>query len=287
MYQEDTMMSKLTNSWNLVKASARVLSADKELLIFPILSTIGTAIVSLTFFLPMWLTNAFETMFTDQFRIFTYVMMFLFYVVQYTVVFFANTALVGAALIRLKGGDPTVGDGIRIAGEKFGPILGYALIAATVGMLLRMVSERSKGLGRIMVSLVGLGWNLATFLVVPILAVENVGPIEAIKRSTALLKKTWGEQIAGNVGIGAVFGLIFAGILVLSIGAILVSALILESVWLSITLGVFMVILLTVTGLINSTLNGIYSAAVYQYAATGQSDGFFDRQLVENAFVRS
>lgn len=280
------MMNKLTNSWNLVKASARVLSADKELLIFPILSTIGTAIVSLTFFLPMLLTNAFETMFTDQFRILTYAVMFLFYVVQYTVVFFANTALVGAAIIRLKGGDPTVGDGLRIAGEKFVPILGYAVIAATVGMILRMVSERSRGLGRIVVSLIGLGWNLATFLVVPILAVEDVGPIEAIKRSTALLKKTWGEQIAGNVGIGAVFALIFAGILILGIGAILVAAIVLESVWLSVSLGVLLVILLTVTGLISSTLNGIYSAAVYQYAATGRSDGFFDRNLVENAFVQ-
>ena len=32
--------------------------------------------------------------------------------------------------------------------------------------------------------------------------------MEAIKRSANLLKKTWGEQIVGNFGVGIVFGLL-------------------------------------------------------------------------------
>ena len=137
----------------------------------------------------------------------SYVLAFLFYVVSYTVIFFCNTALVGAAMIRLEGGDPTLRDGFRIAFDRLPQIIGYALIAATVGMILRWISERAGIVGQIIIGIIGFAWNIATFLVVPVLAVEKVGPIEAIKRSAGLLRRTWGEQLVGNAGIGIVFGL--------------------------------------------------------------------------------
>lgn len=278
------MFTKISNSWNLVKASAKVLRADKELVIFPILSTIGVFIVTLTFFVPTILAGALDTMFTKDTQILGYIVLFFFYLAQYTVIFFANTALVGAALIRLRGGDPTVGDGIRIAFSHFGVILGYALIAATVGMLLKMVSEKSKGLGRTIISLIGLAWNLATFLVVPVLAVENVGPIEAIKRSVRLLKKTWGEQIAGNLGMGAFFGVLTFLILLFGIAASVFTAIYVQSIWLTAVVAAIFILILVFTGLINSTLNGVYTAAVYLYAVDGRADGFFEPEMVKNAF---
>ena len=142
------MFEKFSNSWKLFKAAASVLAADRELLIFPIISTIGVIIISLTFAVPMFLSNFFDTLFSDKFGILGYVVLFLFYIVQYTVVFYANTALVGAAMIRLNGGDPTVKDGFRIANSRFGAIIGYALISATVGMILKAL-QRQKGLVRI------------------------------------------------------------------------------------------------------------------------------------------
>ena len=108
-----------------------------------------------------------------------------FYLAQYTVIFFCNTALVGAAMIRLDGGDPSVSDGFRIASERIGKIVAYAFISATVGMFFRWLSEKGL-LGRIVAGLIGVTWNIATYLVVPVLVVEDVGPIEAIKRSAAL-----------------------------------------------------------------------------------------------------
>ena len=113
------MLQRITNSWELVKASARVLAADKELLIFPILSTVGVLAVTAVFILPMIVGGIFDSLFSDEFSVFGTVAVFLFYIVQYTIIFFANTALVGAAMIRLRGGDPTVGDGIRIATKQF------------------------------------------------------------------------------------------------------------------------------------------------------------------------
>lgn len=279
------MFEKLTNSWELAKASFRVLMEDKELIVFPIVSAIGTLIVSLTFALPLFLSGLVDSLFSENFQLFGFFILFLFYIVQYTVIFFANTALVGAALIRLQGGNPTVGQGFQIAFSRLLNIIGYALIAATVGMLLRTVSERSRGLGRFVVSLIGFAWNIATFLVVPVLAVEGVGPIEAIKRSATLLRRTWGEQIAGNFGIGTVFGLISFGIVLAGMIFGVWAFIGLESAALAIIVFVVMVIALILVGLINSTLSGIYAAAVYQYAETGHTGGFFDDSMVQKTFI--
>jgi hypothetical protein len=176
-----------------------------------------------------------------------------------------------------------VSDGFRIAASRKGSILGYALIAATVGMLLRAFSQRSRGLGRVIVSLVGFAWNVATYLVVPVLAVENIGPIDAIQRSTQLLKRTWGEQIGGHLGIGAVFVLVYLAEIVVLLPVVFFGIQ-LQSAGLLIGAGGVFVLFLMLTGLVQSTLEGIYAAAVYQYATTGQAGSFFDEQLVRGAF---
>ena len=277
------MFQRISNSWELVKESLRVLQADKELLIFPVISSIGVVIVSLTFLLPMLIAGAFDAIFARGGEVMGFIVFFAFYIVQYTVIFFANTALVGAAMIRLRGGDPTVSDGLQIASKHFGAILGYALVSATVGMILRLLSQRGGTIGRIISGLFGLAWNVATFLVVPVLAMEDVGPIEAIKRSTSLLKRTWGEQIAGNLGIGIIFGLLVFGLIILG-GVVTVLAASIQSTALIILIVCVFVLAIVLVALMHSALNGIYMAAVYQYASDGKTGGFFDQQLVESAF---
>lgn len=276
------MFQRLESSWKLVKASASVLQSDKELIIFPIISTIGVLIVMLTFAVPLFFAGILDSMTQNGLGVFHYLILFLFYVVQYTVIIFANSALVGAATIRLKGGDPTAGDGFRIALQHLGNILGYALIAATVGTILRAISERGS-LGRFIASLVGMAWNLIVFLAVPVLVVEGIGPMQAIKRSGELLKKTWGEQLVGNLGIGLIFGLaimvvIFAGI------PLIIFAVTTQNIAFIIGSVVFVVLAIALLGIIQSTLNGIYAAAVYQYAVSGDAGTFFDPELVKNAF---
>jgi hypothetical protein len=279
------MWERLSNSWSLVKASGAVLRADKELMVFPIVSAALSVVVLLTFALPAFLAGVFDsrTIGESGFPVAGYVIGFLFYVVQYFAIFFCNTALVGAALIRLRGGDPTVGDGFRIAASRLPAILGYALLAATVGMILRALSKRAGWLGRIVVSLVGLAWNLATYLVVPVLAVENVGPIEAVKRSAGYLRKTWGEQIVGNLGMGAVFGLMSFGTVAGGVLLLIVAAAA-ESAALAILVVVLVALALLAIALVSSALHGVYAAAVYRYAAEGDADSFFSAEMVRSAF---
>lgn len=278
------MFDRLSRSWTLVKASAAVLAADKELLVFPVVSSVLVILVSITFAVPMILAGLFDATVGDSGLPFvSYVLGFLFYVVQYFVIFFCNTALVGAALIRLRGGDPTVGDGFRIARSRLGPIFGYALIAATVGMVLRAISERSGFIGRLVIGLIGMAWNLATFLVVPVLAVEDVGPVEAVKRSAEYLRKTWGEQIAGTMGMGLVFGLLSVGTVIVGI-ALFVGAAATQSIVLMVAVGVTTIILLLGLALLSAALGGVYAAAVYRYAAEGDAGTFFSADMVRGAF---
>lgn len=276
------MFQRISNSWDLVKASGAVLMADKELIVYPVISSISLIIVTILFIFPFFFSGLLDS-FTGGIGLFGYLFLFLFYVVQYFVIIFFNTALISAALIRLKGGDPTVRDGFNAAIGRLRTILGYALISATVGLILRAIAERSNFLGQIVVSLIGLAWNLATFLAIPILVVEDVGPWEAIKRSSSLLKRSWGEQIVGNLSISLIFGLLaFVVILIdilLAVLFIVLNAPLLTVIPLVISLPV-----LVALTFISSSLSGIFSAAVYQYAIGEGSDQFFPEDMVAGAF---
>lgn len=279
-------MKRIRRSWELAKASFDVLMKDKELMIFPIISAIAMVIVSVVFFVPTLLTNFLDTIFDTGIPVFGYVGLFLFYLVQYTVVYFFSTALVGAALIRLRGGDPTVKDGFNVAFKRLPQILGWSALSATVGLILNILSDSSekngKGIGQIISSILGAAWNVVTFLVVPILAAEGLGPIEALKRSWELLKRSWGEQISGTISIGLVFGLIgFLGSVVL-IGAGVGLSFALDTFIPGIIFGLLFIGYIMIISLLSSTLSGIFTAAVYAYAAEGQV-GMFDEVLIQGA----
>ncbi len=273
------MFEKFTRSWELTKASAEVLRSDKELLLFPVISSLAALLVAATFLVPIFGLHLFEG---GQIGPLGFVVGFLFYVCQYFVIFYFNVALVGAAMIRLEGGDPTVGDGLRIARSKAGAILGYAAIAATVGIILKAVEKRAGFLGRIVIGLVGAAWTVATFMVVPVLVAQDVGPLEAVKESVNLLKKTWGENIIGTGGIGIVFGLLIVATIIVGVVASIAAAAL--SPYLAITMAVITVLAVIVLGVIQAALGGIYAAALYRYAVDGQAPAGFGGNTLQLAF---
>lgn len=282
------MFQRYSTSWELVKASAAVLRSDKHLIVFPLVSFLAVVLVTITFAVPAFLAGLFDGAIQHgssevQVHPLGYVLGFLFYLTQYFVIFFANAALIGAAMIRLRGGAPTLRDGFGIAMSHVGSIFGYALIAATVGVVLRTLSERAGILGRIVVSLIGLAWNVATYLVVPVLITEKAGPIGSVKRSSELLKRTWGEQIVGNASISLITGLILLGIFLLGIPLIVFAAMS-QSTALIVASLAFTGLALATLALVSAALGGIYTAAIYRYAAEGASDGFFRPELVRDAF---
>jgi len=272
------MFDKFSRSWELAKASAAVLRADKELLVFPVLSGLAAMVLMATFVLPIFALRLFE----HGMSIPGAILGFLFYFCSYSIAFFFNSALVGAALIRLQGGDPTVADGFAAARSRIGPILGYAAIAATVGMALQAMKQKDNLAVRLIGSGLGVAWTLSTFLVVPVLVAENVGPIDSIKQSVALLKRTWGENAIGNVGLGAVFGLLMFGTIVVGVALVVASAMV--SVQLAIAVGVLVLLAAVLLGIIQSALSAIYSAALYRYATVGEAPAGFEGTAIATAF---
>jgi hypothetical protein len=278
------MFEKFSRSWSLVKASAGVLRADKELLLFPLMSSLAAIGVLASFALPV---IGFDWLPAEEESISPALMLWAlaFYISQYFVIFFFNTALVGAAMIRLDGGDPTVRDGLRIAASKIGAIFGYAVIAGTVGLLLQMLEQRAGFVGRIVIGLIGMAWTVVTFLTVPVLVARDIGPLDAIKESAGLLRRTWGENLIGAGGIGLVFGLamallVFSGI-ALGIAALAGGMMVGAAVVFGLT-----VLAALALGLLQAALSGVYSAALYRFAVNGDAPAGFDGVMLKNAFQK-
>ena len=229
------MFERLSQGWALAKQSMQVLKLDKELLLFPIFSSIACLMVVLSFALPIFYTGVFDGIISQEgevgqgTQILMYVLCFLFYFACYFVIVFFNSALIGAAIIRLKGGDPTVRDGFSAAMARLPQIIGWALVSATVGLILKAIESRSERVGQIVANLIGMAWAVTTFFVVPVLVIEKAGPVEAVKRSVGIMRNAWGESLGAKFGIGLFsflacllgFAAIMGGIFLLSTSQVL------------------------------------------------------------------
>jgi len=186
--------------------------------------------------------------------------------------------LVAGADMRLRGNDSTVRGALDIANSRLHRLLPWAVVTATVTMILQAIEERFGIVGRIVAGLVGLAWNLVTFLVVPILVLEDLGVGDALKRSKDLFKKTWGENVIGQGGLGLVgFFAMFPGMLLIGVGASV------GTVGL-VLFGGIGVVWLIASAVVVSALSGIYRTALYHFAANGQVLGEFSDINFHDAF---
>jgi len=276
------MFERISNGIELARQSWRVLQQDKELLVFPMLSGLAAAIVLASFVAPLWGTEYASELLDDRQLPrdpLAYAILFAFYFVNYFVIVYFNSALVACAIIRLRGGDPTVSDGLRAANSRLPQILAWAAVSATVGVLLKAIESRSEKAGQIAAALVGTAWSIATYFVVPVLVVEQVGPIDAVKRSFAILRKTWGESAVGNFGIGIV-------VFLASLAAIVPAVIgFLTGTTVGIVVGIgTTVVLLVLISLVSAALHTIIQAALYLFAADGQPPRQFDARLLQEAY---
>lgn len=270
-------MNKISTTWELAKVSWGVLRDDKELALLPVLSAICAILVSATFFVPLIAMPKLLSL--GHPGPFQYVGLFLFYFANYFVVIFFNTALIHAATIRLRGGHPKLSDGLNFAWEHVVAIAQWAAVAATVGMILRAIEERVGWLGKIIVALIGAAWTMATYFVVPVIVYEQLGPIDAVKRSAAMFRETWGERVVASVSFGLLFFL-------LALPAIGLPFLVgyLFGIVAALIVGGLAVIYFIALAVVNAALNGIFVAALYQYTQTKEASGPFTPQMLNSAW---
>jgi hypothetical protein len=273
-------MSRFQTSWEIAKRSWAVLRSDKTLAWFPVLSALGSLLVVAVLGGLFAVAGIDDSANGSSLQPIGWVLIVVAYLALAIVQTYFLAGLVAGADRRLRGQDSTVRGALEIANSRLHRLLPWAVVTATVTMILQAIEERFGVVGTIVARLVGLAWNLVTFLVVPILVLEDLGVGDAIKRSKDLFKKTWGENVIGQFGLGAVgFLLTIPGILLIVIGAALGTAGL-------VVLGAVGVIWLLIAAVIVSALSGIYRTALYHYAANGEVPGEFSGIDFGQAFRR-
>ncbi|PYQ61171.1 MAG: hypothetical protein DMF58_05760 [Acidobacteria bacterium] len=265
-------------SYAIFVESLRVLAKDKEILIFPVLSGIITIIAFVTIVFAGHSSGLLRE-FQAGNRVLGYVVLFVWYFVSWFIVLFFNVAVIACASIRLRGGDPTIADGFRASMQHLGRIAVWALISATVGVILRVIAERAKLIGRIISGLLGAAWSIATYFIVPVMIFEGRSIGDSVKQSTQLVAKTWGESLIAAGGIGAFIMLLAVGGLALPIAAIFISP-----TAALVALGV-MVVYWIALSVVSAALSGIFRTALYLYATEGRTPAGFTPEYVQNAFA--
>jgi Family of unknown function (DUF6159) len=282
-------IGRLRASFLLFKESWRFLKADKELLLVPIFSMVfSSMLIGLLTLLLITFSSSYDSLFTPNNGVGypEYVFMFAVYVVSAFSLAIAQAIIVHIVYVRAHGGNATLGNGITRAFANWVPLLIWAVITSTVGVILRFVSDRSALVGRIVAALLGAAWTILTFFVVPILILQKKTPVQAVSASAVLFKKTWGETLVSNVTLGLVFLLAhlvvlgaFVGLLILGISAgnapLLIGSIVGVVVWL---------ILAT---LVNAALQGVLKTLLYIYAAEDVVPSNFNRDLLESMLVRT
>jgi hypothetical protein len=271
-------MNRLQTSWEMAKRSWAVLRSDKSLAWFPVLSVLASLAVFGVFAGLVALTGVDSSGANDSLKPMGYVFIVLAYIALAFVQTYFLAALVAGADARLQGRHSSVSTALEIANSRLHRLLPWALVTATVTIILQAIEERFGFVGRLVVGLVGLAWNLVTFLTVPILVLEDLGVGAALKRSKDLFKKTWGENVAGQAGLGIVgFLAMLPGVLIVAIGAGLGTAGL-------VVFGTIGVVWILVTATVIAALSGIYRTALYHYASTGQVPGEFAGVDFKDAF---
>jgi len=266
------MFANIGHTFSLIKQSWHVLMGDRKLILFPIMGGIALVAVIAVFAGVAATTGSLDRLDAAagggpaEATPADMVLSGLLLVASYFVVMFFNAALIATAMERLRGRPADIGYGLSKASSHIPAILGWAIIAATVGLILNALRERTDNfLGQIAVSIAGGVWAYMTFFVVPVLIVEGLGPIAAVKRSGALLKSTWGNQVTANFSFTLIY---IAAALVAFVPAALLFA---ASPLLGLIVGVPLVALAMGTV---QALEGIFKAALYDFATGSTPQGF-------------
>jgi hypothetical protein len=273
-------MGRIGRGWALAKKSFAILHDHRTLVAFPIISALATIVAAGALAGPgigLYYATDRRELWLVVFGIPAY------YAVTFVAIFF-NVALAGAAARALKGEETSVGEGLAVARGRVGAIAGWAAVQAVIGLAIHALEQafNESAIGQIVGSVLGFTWSVMTFFVVPVLALEGPGPIQALKRSARILRERWGEGLVGAAAISFVIVLLPALVVVglVAFGIALLG----DNEAAAVTLFVIAGVIVIVVGVVSSTLSQIFRVAVYEYAVADRPIGGFTADELESAF---
>jgi hypothetical protein len=268
-------MSRIKRGWGLTKKSWALLNGHRELIRFPLYGAFATVPLAILFFGPgLYLLDK------DSLAGAIPLLVIGVYVLS-VVGFYFSVGLAAAANMIFNGEQATVADGLAVSRANFSQICGWAAISTAISVLMGVLENQGGIAGNIAARLVGMAWSLITFLAVPVIAIEGTGPLETLKRSASIFKDKWGQQISGNIAIGAAVFLIgvLPAVLLIVAGVALWSS----ASFLGALLVVVGALVLAIAMLISRALSGVFGVALYRYALDGQAVGGFTSAELESA----
>jgi Family of unknown function (DUF6159) len=268
-------MSRIKRGWGLTKKSWALLNGHRELIRFPLYGAIATVPLAILFFGPgLYLLDK------DSLAGAIPLLVIGVYVLS-IVGFYFSVGLAAAANMIFNGEQATIADGLAVSRANFSQICGWAALSTAISVLMGVLENQGGIAGNIAARLVGMAWSLITFLAVPVIAIEGTGPLETLKRSASIFKDKWGQQISGNIAIGAavfLIGVLPAVLLIVAGVAVWSSASFLGAL-----LVVIGALILAIAMLVSRALSGVFGVALYRYALDGQAVGGFTSEELESA----
>ena len=282
-------------SWLLFKETWRFLRLDPEIVAIPFLAGLLNilllgVLVGIAFFIHFTVIPLATFVEVDGEMSLTaehpalYVFAFLLYIGAAFTLAFSQGAIANTVMTRLRGGNATLGDSLRVALSRWRALLLWSVITATVGLVLQLLAERFKLLGRWVIALIGVAWTVLTYFVAPVIIIENKGSIAAIKQSGRTLKQTFGETVMTNIGLGlAMFVFYFFGA-VISIGLLILAFQLGALVGYIIIFSTIFLLFLAL-GLLSAALQGILKTLLYAYVMEHTTSPDFNSELLANVLV--
>ena len=282
-------------SWLLFKETWRFLRLDPEILAIPLIAgllnillfitLVGTVALVHYMVVPLGTFSEIdgEVSFVADHPL-VYVFVFLAYVITAFTLAFSQGAIAHTVITRLRGGNATLGQALWVAAGRWQALLAWSMITATVGLVLRILAKRFKLLGRWVIALIGVAWEVLTYFVAPAIIIENKGSIAAIKQSGRTLKQTFGETVMTNIGLGLAMFLFYVVAFVFSMGVFIIGFQSGTTAGFFIAFSVVFVVL-SALGLLSAALNAILKTLLYAYVMEHTTSPDFNSELLENVLI--
>ena len=268
-------MKRIKRGWALTRKSWALLNEHRELIRFPLYGALVTIPLAIVFLGPgLYLLD--QKSYGGAIPI----LVAGIYVLSLVGTYFA-VGLAAAANKIFQGEKATVAAGLAVARSRFPEICGWAALSTAIGLIMGLLENQGGVFGQIAARLVGMAWALVTFMAVPVLAIEGTGPLGTLKRSAAIFKDKWGQQITGNIAIGGAVTLlgVLPAALLIAAGIVLWPT----SGPAAVALILIGAVVMCVALLISKALSGVFGVALYRYAIDGQAVGGFTQEELESA----
>jgi hypothetical protein len=211
---------------------------------------------------------------------------FAFYFCNYFVIAFFNTGLVACAMKVMNGEVPTVKYGLEVAFKRLPQIIAWACVSAVVGMIIKRIENTSELVGAIIAFVLGAAWTTLTYFVVPVIAVEGIGPFKSIKTSVKTIKTAWGTSLCGNFSLSLMTLAMMIPLVVLFFATMILAGGVLQS---PVMMACFFMLFLVAFGLLviaSSAAEVVLSAILYSFASGKILPAGYDTDALSAAFAR-